>query len=39
MPNLSKIMSYYDKSLRHKQNCPVCGKGLFFPQDVEGIHY
>ena len=30
---------YHDKSLRHKQNCPVCGKGLSFAQDVEGIHY
>ncbi len=30
---------YHDLSHRNKMQCPVCGKGLSFAQDVEGIHY
>lgn len=30
---------YHDHSRENQFHCPVCGKGLSFAQDVEGIHY
>lgn len=30
---------YHDRSLRNKMHCPICGKGLSYAQDIEGIHY